>query len=127
MHWVRTNRRFGAWCALLAITLQIVLSFGHAHRFDGFRPGTLSPQAIAAAHDQQAAEAPTPASKPIGLAFEYCAICAVIEMGASAVLAETPAYLGPVAAGGVRFASCPEAAASTLERLLFEARAPPSA
>jgi hypothetical protein len=126
MNWVRTNRRFGAWCALLAITLQIALSFGHAHRFDGFRPGALSPQVIAAVHDQQAAEAPTPASMPIGLVFEYCAICAVIEMGASAVPAATPAYMAPVAAGRVRFAAYAEAAAATPERLLFEARAPPS-
>jgi hypothetical protein len=126
MHWVRTNRRFGAWCALLAITLQIVLSFGHAHRFDGFRPGALSAQAVAAGHDQPAAEAGAPAPKPVGLAIEYCAICAVIEMGASAVPAATPAFLTPVAAGRVRFASYAEALASPPERLLFEARAPPS-
>jgi hypothetical protein len=126
MNWVRTNRRLGAWCALLAITLQIVLSFGHAHRFDGFRPGVLSLQPIAAAPDQPAAEAGVPAQKPAGIAFEYCAICAVIEMGGSAVPAATPAYLVPVAVSRVRFASFAEATASTLDRLLFEARAPPS-
>jgi hypothetical protein len=131
MHWVRTNRRFGAWCALLAITLQIALSFGHAHRLDGFRPGLLTSQAIAALSGQQtsgppAAEAGTPASKPAGLAYEYCAICAVIEMGASAVPTATPAYIVPAATGKVRFASCAEAAAAIRERLLFEARAPPA-
>jgi hypothetical protein len=126
MHWVRTNRRFGAWCALLAITLQIVLSFGHTHRFDGFRPGALSPQAVAALLGQPAAEPGTPASKP-GLVYEYCAICAVIEMGASAVPPETPAFISPAAAGKARFVLHAEAAASVRERLLFEARAPPSA
>jgi hypothetical protein len=126
MYWVRTNRRFGAWCALLAITLQIVLSFGHIHRFDGFRPGTFLPQAIVAVQDQPAATAGNPASKPAGLAFEYCAVCAVIEMGASAVPAATPSYVTPITAGGVRFASYAAAAASTLERLPFEARGPPS-
>jgi hypothetical protein len=126
MHLIRTNRRFGAWCALLAITLQIVLSFGHAHRFDSFRPSALSLQPVAAVPDQPAAEADNPTQKPAGLAFEYCAICAVIEMGASAVPAATPAYLVPVAASRVQFASYAEATASTLDRLLFEARAPPS-
>jgi hypothetical protein len=126
MHWVRTKRRFGAWCALLAITLQIVLSFGHTHRFDGFRPGTFAPQAIVAVQDQPVAEASNPASKPAGLALEYCAVCAVIEIGASAVPAATPSYFTPVAAGRVRFASYAEAAASTLERLPFAARGPPS-
>ena len=130
MHWVRTNRRFGAWCALLAITLQIFLSFGHAHRFDGFRPGLLSSQAVAAlsgqtASGQPSSEAGAPASKPTGLAYEYCAICAVIEMGASAVPTTTPAYVVPAAAGKVRIADCAEAFASIRERLLFDARAPP--
>jgi hypothetical protein len=126
MHWVRANRRFGAWCALLAITLQIVLSFGHTHRFDGSRPGTFLPQAIVAVQNLPADEAGNPASKPAGLAFEYCAVCAVIEMGASAVPAVTPGYPTPVAAGRVRFAPRAEATASTLERLPFEARGPPS-
>jgi hypothetical protein len=76
--------------------------------------------------DQPAAEVADPASKPAGFAYEYCAVCAVIEMGASAVPAVTPSYLTPVAAGRVRFASYAEAVASTLERLPFEARGPPS-
>jgi hypothetical protein len=126
MHRVRNNRRFGAWCALLAITLQIVLSFGHTHRVDGFRPGTFSSQAVVALQDQVAAQATDPASKPAGLAFEYCAICAVIEMGASAVPAATPGYFTPAVASRMQFASYAEAAASTLERLPFEARGPPS-
>jgi hypothetical protein len=112
----------------LAITLQIVLSFGHAHRFDGFRPGALAPQAVAAfaLPGKPAAEPGAPASKPAGLVYEYCAICAVIEMGASAVPAATPASISPAAAGKARFTSFAEAAASIRERLLFEARAPPS-
>lgn len=126
MQWVRTNRRFGAWCALVAITLQIVLSFGHAHRFDVFRPGALSLRLVAAAPDQPAAEPGAPASKPGKLAFEYCAICAVIEMGASAVPPATATHLVAVAASRVRFAAYAESTASTLERLPFEARGPPS-
>ena len=31
MHWVRANRRIGAWVALFALSLQLVLSFGHVH------------------------------------------------------------------------------------------------
>jgi hypothetical protein len=124
MEWVRTNRRFGAWCVLLALTLQIVLSFGHTHRFDGFRPGALSPQAGLPA--QPSAEPGTPASKPAGIVYEYCAICAVIEMAASAAPPAMPASVAPAAAGKVRFALHVEAAAAIRERLLFEARAPPS-
>lgn len=67
-----------------------------------------------------------PASQPIGLPFEYCAICVVIKMGASTVPAEAPAYGAPTVAGKARFAPPTEAAAWTLGHLLFDARAPPS-
>jgi hypothetical protein len=127
MRWVRSNRRFGSWCALLAIAIQIVFSFGHSHRTGGFRPGELLPQAAAAVYSASLAQPGDPASKPIGLPFEYCAICIVIKMGASAVPAEAPAYGAPAVAGKARFAPYAEAAPSTFGRLLFQARAPPSA
>jgi hypothetical protein len=123
MHWVRTNRRFGAWCALVAIALQVILSFGHAHRIEGFRPGGLFQAAV---HVQTTVEQGDPASKPVGLTVEYCAICVVIKMGASAVPPEAPASGAPIAPGKVRFAPYAEASARTHEHLLFQARAPPS-
>jgi hypothetical protein len=127
MRWVRASRRFGSWCALLAIAIQIVLSFGHAHRIEGFRPGATSPQAAAGIPSQSAVELGDQASKPIGLRFEYCAICVVIKMGASTVPVEAPASGVPVVAGKARFAPHAEAATWTLGHLLFQARAPPSA
>jgi hypothetical protein len=126
MQWLRTNRRFGGWLALVAIALQIVLSFGHAHRIDGFRPGGLF-QAATAIHAQTSVERADPAPKPAGLAFDYCAICIVIKMGAAAVPPEAPSSGVPVIAGRVRLASRAETAAWTLAHLLFQARAPPSA
>ena len=126
MRWVRTNRRFGSWCALLAIAIQIVFSFGHSHRTGGFGLGDVPPQASARADQQSMMEPGDPASKPIGLPFEYCAICVVIKMGASTVPAEAPTYGAPTIAGKARFAPHAEAAAWTLGHLLFHARAPPS-
>jgi hypothetical protein len=124
MQWVRTNRRFGAWCALVAIALQVILSFGHAHRIEGFRPGALLQAAV---HAEATLERSEPASKPAGLAFEYCAVCVVIKMGACAVPPEAPSSCARITAGEVRFARHAEAAAWTLAHLLFQARAPPSA
>jgi hypothetical protein len=123
MQWIRTNRRFGAWCALAAIVLQILVSFGHTHRV-GFRPVGLVPGA-AAVH--AVAEPGDPASNGAGLGAEYCAICAVIKMEASAVPPEAPASSVPVTAGGVRIAPHAEAAAFAPAHLLFQSRAPPSA
>jgi DUF2946 family protein len=127
MRWVRTNRRFGSWCALLAIAIQIIFSFGHSHRAGGFRPGELLPQAASGAYSGSMVEPGDPASKPVGLPFEYCAICVVIKMGASAVPAEAPAYGAPALAEKAQFAPRAEAPPSTSGHFLFQARAPPFA
>lgn len=103
-----------------------MLSFGHVHRVESFRSGVLA-QAAAAIHAQTAVEPAAPASKQTGLAFDYCAICVAVKMGAAAVPPEAPASNVPAVAGKVRFAPHAEAAARTLAHLLSQARAPPSA
>jgi len=110
----------------VAIALQIALSFGHAHRIEGFRPGGLA-QAAAAIHAQTVVEQADPASKLSGMAFEYCAICVAVKMGAAAVPPEAPVSGVPVMAGKVRFAPHVDAASWMLGHLLFQARASPSA
>jgi hypothetical protein len=109
----------------LAIALQIVMSFGHAHRIEGFRPAGLAQ--AAGIPSQPAIEPGDPGSPPPALPFEYCAICVVIKMGAAMVPAEAPASTVPVVSGKVRFAAYAEAAISTSGHLLFQARGPPSA
>jgi hypothetical protein len=127
MRWVRTNLRQGAWCALLAMAIQIVVSFGHAHRSEGFRPGAFLPQATAGIHNQSADDPGDPASKPGRPVVDYCAICVVINMGASVIPADAPASGVPVGASRVQFSPHSEDAPPALEHLLFQARAPPSA
>src|SRR6266446_3408412 len=127
MRWVRTNRRCGAWWALLAMAIQIIVSFGHAHRIEGFRQGALVPQAAAGTINQLANDPGDPASKPVRPVFDYCAICVVINMGASMMPADAPASGAPVDVSKVQFSPHAEAAPSPLGHLLFQARAPPSA
>ncbi len=103
--------------------LQAVLSFGHAHRTDGLRSGG----PFKAIHVQTAAAPVDPASPPVGPAFEYCAICAVINMGASAIPPEVPTSNVPAVSGGVRFAAHTEAPDRGMAHRLFLARGPPSA
>jgi hypothetical protein len=45
MHWIRKNNRLGAWAAVFALAIQLVLSFGHVH-LDNFQ-GTSSVTASA--------------------------------------------------------------------------------
>jgi len=109
------------------VAIQIIVSFGHAHRVDGFRQSAFAPQTAAGIHSQSAIDRSDPASKPIGPAFEYCAICVVIKMGASTMPAVAPVSDVPVVVGEVRFLSSAEAATWTFGHLLFQARAPPFA
>src|SRR5258708_16893941 len=127
MRWIRSNRRQGAWWALLAMAIQIVVSFGHAHGIEGFRQGALLPQATGGIHTQLANDPGDPTSKPVRLAFDHCAICEVVNMGASMMPADAPASGAPVDVTQVQFSSRAEAPLSPLRHLLFQARAPPSA
>jgi Protein of unknown function (DUF2946) len=126
MRWVRTNLRLGAWCALLAVAMQLVLSFGHAHTFDPLRlSGTLS-QAL---HDQtfadpQAGDPAAPTSnRPT---FEYCAICAVTNMGAAAVPQAVPIAAIRIVSTRVRYQLHVDAPDGARPQLPFRARAPPT-
>jgi hypothetical protein len=127
MRRVRANLRYGSWCALFAVAIHIIVSFGHAHRIDAFRQGEFLPRAAAVINGQSAIDPGDPASKPIGLAFEYCAICAVINMGASMVPAEAPASAVPAIVSQVRFAPRADSGIRASGHLLFQARAPPFA
>src|SRR5262252_8903807 len=126
MRWIRTNRRHGAWCALLAMAIQIIVSFGHAHGIEGFRQGPFLPQATAGNHNQLANDPDDPSSKPVRLAFDHCAICEVVNMGASVMPADAPRSGVPVDIAQVQFSPNTEAVPSTLGHRLFQARAPPS-
>jgi len=109
------------------MAIQIIVSFAHAHRIEGLRQGASLPQATAGLHNQSTNDPGDPASNPVRLVFDYCAICVVINMGASMMPAEAPASGVPVSVTKVQFSPDAEAAPSTLGHLLFRARAPPSA
>jgi len=127
MRWVRTNLRHGAWCALFAMAIQIVVSFGHAHGIEGFRQGAFLPQATAGIDNQSTNDPGDPASKSGRPVVDYCAICVVINMGASMIPADAPASGLPVDASRIQFSPHAEAVPSALGHRLFQARAPPSA
>jgi hypothetical protein len=82
MRWVRTNRQWSAWLALAAMTLQLVLSFGHVH-LEKFAAGSaiVSLAAFKAPSSQQ-----NPAQHPANEADDYCAICANIHLASSSFL-----------------------------------------
>src|SRR5260370_8255074 len=103
MRWVRTNRRSGAWWALLAMAIQIVVSFGHAHGIEGFRQGALLPQATGGIHKQLTNDPSDPTSNPARLAFDHCAIFEVVNTGASVMPPDSRPSAAPVASANSQF------------------------
>jgi hypothetical protein len=109
------------------MAIQIIVSLGHAHGIEGFRQGALFPQATGGIHKQLTNEPGDPTSKPVRLAFDHCAICEVVNMGASVMPVDAPASGELIDVSKVQFSPYAEAAPSTIGHLLFQARAPPSA
>ena len=105
MQWFRANLRSGSRLALLALTLQIALSFGHVHpRYSRHAVG-----GFAAASSQPAPSAPT--QQPANDADDYCVICATIHLAATSLLPQTPQVPVPLAFRPVEPVNC--AAASS--------------
>ena len=129
MRWFRTKMRFGVWCALFALAIQFTASFGHVHLPEIAR---LSGGLLAAAapdHGPSGAmpSAPAVPAKPPGLAFDYCAICAVINLAGSAVPAAAPILSAPAAFHLVRFWPDADIVSAASPHRFFNARAPPLA
>jgi hypothetical protein len=134
MRWLRSHVRFGSWCALFALAVQVAVSFGHAHRADfgwpsGFLPasGLITEQPAASPPTVPSALTKSAPTKPAGLAFDYCAICAVMNLAAAAVPASAPGLPVPIIVGASRGWTVPDISPAELPHLLFQARAPPIA
>ena len=129
MRWVRSKLRFGAWCALFALTVQLALSFGHVHiagvgsskstLLAGWttQPSTPSP------------DAPTTPTKhaPKGVPHDQCAICTVIQLAGAAVPSAAPSLPLPAVASQVRLGTGVEFVLAAPPHFFFQARAPPQA
>jgi hypothetical protein len=125
MSWVRSNLRFGAWCALFALAVQLIVLFNHVHCgqavcWPAAQPalGTID---LAPADNTAQSKPATPA------AAEYCLFCAAIQQAGNALPAVAPtpsirrafSFEQPWTARSVVLAATPHQ--------IFQARAPPLA
>jgi hypothetical protein len=127
MGWFRRNGRWGAGCAIAALAIQFVLSFGHVH-VEGFvqTPGLLS-SLIDSAQNLSPDAADVPAAPRKHVAYgHYCAICAGIH--AAGFLPASAPGLAPsaVVAGKLIVGRIPIRLAAS-SGIHFRARAPPAA
>jgi len=123
MRWFRRNMRFGSWCALFALTIQLVLSFGHLHFASSAAAAAL---ASAAAERLAAAPDDTPTPSKHSRVADYCTICASLHL-AGLLTAEPPSVSTLRPASGERLKVLIEASSSIYSKLPFNARAPPLA
>jgi hypothetical protein len=120
MGWVRNKRRHGAWLALAAMVLQLVLSFGHIHLENlPTGAGVVSVAASKAPSSQQ-----DPAGHPANEADDYCAICAAIHLASSSFLPAAPVLPVPFASRRAEQFAPFTFISISLQRAAFQSRAP---
>src|SRR5262245_4622484 len=122
MGWFRSNVRSGAWCALFALALQLVLSFGHVHVQGGGRIGPVSLSALVA----PAGSAPVSPDDPKGVS-DHCDICALIQLASTASPSAAPSLPVPFVVTTVRFTADPDIDLAASRPRSFQARGPPLA
>jgi hypothetical protein len=124
MHWFRSNRDFGVRLALIALTLQFVLAFGHVH---------LALQARPAADQALSSTAARPSGsdksdrKPNGSAELDCPVCALLHPNAAATPSVAPLLPLPATARFVTLRPHADASRTAALRISQQARAPPAA
>jgi hypothetical protein len=124
MSWVRSKVRQAALLALLALAVQLMLSFGHIHADGIAHASTLAEQAAGGAHEAAA----SPSSRhqhPDGLAADGCAICATIALSGALLAAAPPKLPVPVSFAVRGEAMASDVTLPELTRTAFRSRAPP--
>jgi hypothetical protein len=145
MKWFRSNVRHGARLALFALAIQVLLSFGHFHgssaqaaptSMDADQPGLHDSVTCAAMHLDAAAGASHEDAFPaIGLKTsdhesdgrptDDCAICAVMALANTLVLATPSSLPGPQPASSLNWMADAEFIPLNSARVVFQSRAPP--
>jgi hypothetical protein len=117
--WLRTKKHFGARLALIALALQVLLTFGHVH----VRAASV---ASVVQSSQSNGTAPRDPSHN-GLGEFDCPTCALIQLSAISTPPVAPELPLPIATDFVASRPGNMLAATIAPRPSFQARAPPSA
>jgi hypothetical protein len=112
------HRRFAGTLALLALALQITLSFGHIHLRD-FAGVSGVGQARAATAD------PAGNDNPNHSTDDYCLICATAKLAGTLVVPDPIAVPAPVDATDTSYRHFYSQFGGRIDHALFRARAPP--
>ena len=108
-----------AWLALLALAIQLVVSFGHFHKDD-----LIAGSAAAAAAGQTSERGPD-GSGQAPERPDLCTICASISMAGSLVVAQPPTIITLALPREIRWLAPARAVVAGDRSHAFRARAPP--
>jgi hypothetical protein len=125
MDWFRSNLRLGSRLALLALAVQVILSFGHVHLSNTSPASAPSATAIAAGAVLPSGGAPS--HHPDGSPDADCQICALLQLVATSAAPVPPALPLPTSFRSIRRQAPVELIAESSPHSLFQARAPPAA
>ena len=118
MHWFHDHIRQGSLLALIALALNLALSFGHSHAIGGGQHNGLV-----------AAVAPSDSGRTDhhdqGLADDRCPICMAASAIANALASAPPALAHPCAYTLYDGTAAPAVAFLESSRAAFQSRAPP--
>ena len=122
MRWFRSNRHGGVRLALIAMALQLVLTFGHVHapQASSLDPVLSSDMASLGGSGQN-----QPAHN--GLADVDCRTCALIQLSAMSAPSVAPSLPLPASVDFVVLRPLAELASDSAPHFRARARAPPSA
>ena len=120
MRWFRDNVRHGSWLALVAIAINLALSFGHIHAIGG-RGSDRVIAAVPGVSDH--GKAPGHSDDP--QADYLCPICIASSAIANAMASSPPAILLQLTATVVDRPIAPVRLAVLLPRAAFQSRGPP--
>jgi hypothetical protein len=122
MRWFRSNVRSGAWFALVAMALQLALTFGHLHlRIASAAAAQLAAKAAVALPDGSSLPI-----KPRPL-NDNCAICTLIQMAGAAAPAAAASLPLPALFVSTPFTTRVEHELAASPPFHFQARGPPIA
>jgi hypothetical protein len=137
MKWFRSNIKHGSRLALLALAIQLVLSFGHFHSLAAkaapalqsgqtqsrasYAGDPLAPDAASQADRQQ----PASDRDSDGHPNDGCAICAVMALANALLFVTPPVLLLPQAVEFLYLTTDAEFVHLNSARIAFQPRAPP--
>jgi hypothetical protein len=123
MRWFRDNSRQGSWLALIALAINLALSFGHFHAFDGkvVSGGPLAKLVSALVHD----DGGTPVHPGDDGTDTLCPICMASSAIAAALLSTPPALPAEFAVSAIGPPITRDFARIERPRVAFQSRGPP--